>query len=373
MDDQQELEPWLVLQKIPAIGLAGLHRLLSRFGSPSRILLDGSGLEECLSPVQRESIRPFWKAGRSHPAWGEAQSELEQLTRQGIHLLSINSPLYPWLLRETCHHPLVLYVRGDPSLLSSRQLAVVGGREAGKEALSITSQWAAGLARSGLTITSGLALGVDGAAHAGTLQAGGKTIAIVAHGLDQLYPPAHRRLMEQIAETGAVVSEFALGELPRREHFPRRNRVISGLSHGVLVVEAAIKSGSLITARYALEQNREVFALPGVITNPMVKGCHALIKEGAYLVESPEEILSILGWQQGPQQLSLVEDALSVDTVSLPDTVAKLLQAIPFRWTHPDEIVQGAGLGIAELTRELLLLELDGYVESQAGNFRRTR
>lgn len=209
-------------------------------------------------------------------------------------ILTLECEAYPARLREIADAPLLLYVRGDVDWLSQPQLAMVGSRNASKAGLAIATDFAQHLSQQGITITSGLASGVDAAAHLGGLSGLGKTVAVVATGLDRLYPASNHALGVQVVEQGAMVSEYALGTQPKAHHFPQRNRIISGLSLGVLVVEAALKSGSLITARMAMEQGREVFAVPGSIHNVKAKGCHQLIKQGAKLVESGADVLEEL-------------------------------------------------------------------------------
>ena len=378
MDDLQALEPWLVLQKIPGLGLTQAHQLLNHFLDPGSLLQAGSELAEYISAAQFELISNLQKAANTHPIYQQVKKEIDCLDANSIHAITLHSPLYPALLKETYNPPLVLYVKGDPYALVAPQLAVVGARKASKGAMNIAHEWSQELVKQEITITSGLAQGIDGAAHAGALNAKGKTIAVLAHGLDQVYPRQHQKLAEEIIASGALVTEFACGVSPKRDHFPRRNRIISGLSLGVLVVEAALKSGSLISARYALEQNREVFAVPGSINNKMVQGCHYLIKDGAYLVESAQEIIDTLSWQTSYQRCYSDEKqqqkAVSpeVDAVLSPVT-RQVLEAVPFDLTHLDVLVQDTALNVADLSRELMMLEINGLIESVAGNYQRLK
>ncbi|MGH8552168.1 MAG: DNA-processing protein DprA, partial [Methylococcales bacterium] len=228
------------------------------------------------------------------PDWAAIDNDLEWLNQPGHQAVTLDDPRYPSRLKEIAVPPPVLFVTGEVSLLSTPQLAIVGSRNPSPSGIDIARDFAANLCGSGLTITSGMALGIDGAAHEGCLAAGGKTIAVLGTGPDRVYPARHKQLAWKIAERGCLVTEFPPGTRPKASNFPRRNRVISGLSLGVLVVEAAIESGSLITARLALEQGREVFAIPGFIHNPLARGCNALIKKGAKLVESVHDILEEL-------------------------------------------------------------------------------
>lgn len=379
MEDLQTLEPWLVLQKIPGLGLTRIHQLLAHFLSPEILLQDASALVDYLPPEQHQIIHSLQKTGAKHPLYQEAKREIDCIANNDVHAITLHAPLYPPLLKETSHPPLILYVKGDPYALTDPQLAVVGARKSSKSATSIAFDWSSELASQAMTITSGLALGIDGAAHAGALHGKGKTIAVLAHGLNDIYPRQHRSLAEQIIESGALVSEFAWGIAATRDHFPRRNRIISGLSLGVLVVEAALKSGSLISARYALEQNREVFAVPGSINNKMVQGCHYLIKEGACLVESVQEILDNLSWQTSYQLASSTNCAAKTTTANTvaDDTFSPqtqlVLNAIPFDLIHVDTLMQDTALDIVDLSRELMLLEIKGLIETVAGNYQRIR
>ncbi|HMU65901.1 MAG TPA: DNA-processing protein DprA, partial [Cellvibrionaceae bacterium] len=220
---------------------------------------------------------------------------LDWCQREQVQLISINSDLYPAVLREIPKAPALIYLKGRPQALALPQLAMVGSRSPSPSGVSIAREFAQHLAAGGLAITSGLALGIDQAAHEGALAAEGMTIAVMATGIDQVYPRRNQALAERIvAAGGALITEFPIGTAPQAAFFPQRNRIISGLSAGVLVVEAAVKSGSLITARYALQHNREVFAIPGSIHNPLCRGCHALIKEGAVLTESVDDIFAHL-------------------------------------------------------------------------------
>jgi DNA processing protein len=221
------------------------------------------------------------------------------------------------------------------------------------------------VSNTGVHICSGLAEGIDAAAHQGALAAGGKTIAVLAHGLDSIYPSKHKRLAESIIQNGALVSEFAIGMKAQREYFPRRNRIISGLSEAVLVVEAAIKSGTLITARYAIEQNREVFAVPGAARDPMAEGCHWLIQQGAYLADSPKYICETMGWS------GEIEKPAAINSVETSFDKA-LLNLLPFEFVHFDQLQQITGLHAQQLAVGLLPLELAGVIEKQGASYRRT-
>ena len=275
---------------------------------------------------------------------------------------------YPPLLREIADPPARLYVRGDAALLSRPQIAIVGSRRATPSGESQARRFASELGRAGLVITSGLASGIDTAAHLGALAAPVATVAVMGTGPDQIYPSRNRQLADRIlAAAGALVTEFPPGTPPRSHHFPRRNRIISGLSLGVLVVEASERSGSLITARLALEQGREVFAVPGNIDNPLARGCHRLIRDGAALAESTEDLLaelqSLLGFQ--------LEQAGMRNGSETPSMADPVLDALGWELTSPDQLAERTGMPMSELLDRLLELELSGQVATSAGGYQR--
>jgi DNA processing protein len=247
------------------------------------------------------------------------------------------------------------------------QLAMVGSRNPTPGGVRTATDFAAHLARAGLVITSGLALGIDAASHAGALEAGQPTIAVMGTGLDRVYPGSHRELAHRIAEQGALVSEFPVGSQPRPENFPRRNRIISGLSLGTLVVEAASRSGSLISARCAADQGREVFAIPGSIHNPLARGCHALIRQGAKLVETAGDVVNELGALALAGTLQEVANPAAAEAPALDPEYATLLDAIGFDPVPVDVLVATCGLTPAEVSSMLLQLELRGFVASSPG------
>lgn len=312
----------------------------------------------------------------AHELARRAEEDLERLARAGAQVVTIACPAYPARLREIARPPLVLFVRGSLDVLSVPQLAVVGSRNASHVGLETARDFACSLARIGLAITSGLARGIDGAAHRGCLDAGAPTVAVAATGADRVYPARHGPLAEEIvAAGGAVVTEFAPGEPPRPHHFPRRNRIISGLSLGTLVVEAARASGSLITARCALEQDREVFAIPGSIHNPAARGCHQLIREGAKLVEQVDDIVDELALSC---PLPLMEPAAPPSRQATPHVPranceeARVLAAVDFAPTDFDAIVRRTKLAAETVSAVLLELELRGLVCKSAGFFSRS-
>jgi DNA processing protein len=285
------LERWLTLGRLPGIGAGTPRALLEHFGSIENIFSASRGQLEKSLAGRCAAI----DAILSGPDDAALKPELDWLGAPQHHLLVWSDPDYPPLLREIPDPPVMLYVMGDRRVLARPQLAIVGSRNPTPVGRENARAFAKSLAEAGLVITSGMALGIDGAAHRGALEAGGQTIAVAGTGLDRVYPPRHRDLAHDIARHGALVSEFPLGTPPRPENFPVRNRLISGLSLGTLVVEAALQSRALITARLATEQGREVLAIPGSIHSPQSRGCHALIRQGAKLVETARDILEELG------------------------------------------------------------------------------
>jgi DNA processing protein len=300
------------------------------------------------------------------PDWSAVDADLWWIESSGAVLIPCTSADYPMLLAQTQRAPPVLYVLGDVAALSSMQLAIVGSRNASPNGLETAREFATHLAHIGLTITSGLALGIDGAAHEAALDAGGLTIAVCACGLDIVYPRRHRKLAGRIREHGALVSEFPPRTEPRAQHFPQRNRIISGVAVGTLVVEAAITSGSLITAKHALEQGREVFAVPGSIHNPNSRGCHVLIRNGATLVESADELLAELPNFLRTQTLARAAPATE-SRRELDKDYEMLLDALGFEPASIDVLVARTGLPGESIASMLLILELQRRVAPHPG------
>ncbi len=289
----------------------------------------------------------------------------------GHHRIGADDPRYPALLRELAHPPAVLHVTGDPAILGLPQLAIVGSRNATPAGCETATAFARHLAARGFCITSGLAEGIDAAAHRGALAAGGLTVAVCGTGPERVYPRRHEGLAREIlAAGGALVSEFPPGTPIQRDNFPRRNRLISGLSVGTLVVEAGITSGALNTARHASEQGREVFAIPGSIHNPLARGCHRLIRQGAKLVETAADIVEELaGLLDMLGRVDAAQDAAApaADAAPLDPHYQQLLEAMGWDEVGVDVLVGRCGLTIAELSSMLLLLEMQGSVRSLAG------
>ena len=324
-----------------------------------------------------EDLRHQYEQGH----WRQALDSIEQQSaRCGAHIIPITSAEYPGQLKQIVGAPRLLYLRGNIENLHLPQIAVVGSRRMTRGGADNARAWSQYLAAGGFVITSGLAHGVDGAAHHGALEAEGKTIAVMATGIDAIYPRAHLKLAEQIIDQGGtLITEFEPATKPLATNFPSRNRIISGLSLGVLVVEAALRSGSLITARYALEQDREVFAIPGSIHNPQSRGCHHLIKQGAHLVEKAEEIVEQLkGALSGLARDALPSD-IQTPSVAAPPQPAleadelRLLSQLGFEPADMDGLITESSFTIGELSRLLVALEIKGLIESQNGIYQRLK
>lgn len=282
--------------------------------------------------------------------------EIERLAERGVTALTWHDEAYPSRLKEIYDRPPVLYVRGELTAADEWPVAVVGTRRPTPYGRQAAEELSYGLARNGICVVSGLARGIDAIAHRAALDAGGRTIAVLACGLDIVYPPEHARLATEIAERGALVSDYPLGTQPRGDYFPRRNRIMSGMSLGVLAIEGDLKSGAMITTRLALEQNREVFAVPGSVFSPQSRGTNALIKEGAKLVQTVEDVLEELNLTMVPQQIEMKE------TIPATDTEAALLRHISREPVHIDEVCRISGLPIATVSSVLAMLELKGLV-----------
>lgn len=362
---------WLRLIRAEALGNAAALRLVQHFGS-AQTAVDATAAAWLRAGVERKRALP----DSDDP---QVQADLAWLAGAGNrHLIDWNHPAYPERLRGIAHPPLALFVIGDPGLLAQPQLAIVGSRAATPQGLDNARAFAAELARRGLIVTSGLALGIDGAAHQGALDGGGATLAICGTGLDRVYPARHKALAHALVERGgALVSELAPGAGARREHFPRRNRLIAGLSLGTLVVEASRESGSLITARLAAEQGREVFAIPGSIHNPLAKGCHRLIREGAKLVESVDDILlelapQLTAWLHSqPASEPPAPQPATSDSSGLDAQSARLLGLLSDAPLGIDELVAASGWSVELVNILLTQLELQGRVAAHASGYQR--
>ncbi len=317
-------------------------------------------------------ITPHSFTKLSQPNWAAIDDDLAWLQQPNHHLITYDDPRYPDLLKEIPDAPCALFIQGNPNLLASPQFAIVGSRNPSHIGRQSAHDFAKELASLGLTITSGLALGIDASSHQGALAAQANTIAVLGCGLAHIYPARHRQLAEDIVQNGAIISEFPSQTKPYAHNFPLRNRIISGLSLGVLVVEAALRSGSLITARYATEQGREVFALPGSIHNPLARGCHKLIREGAKLVETTTDICEELtAMLKFIGQCASTRQEIVENPPQLEDDYATLINSIGFEATSTDVIIQRSGLPADAVASMLLALELRGLVQLGPGGYHR--
>lgn len=374
MQQETDILAWLALNRLPAIGPASQRELLQAVGDMQALLqISATDLQNFLQPEQCALWADFC-AGKTHSVLRQqALRDAELAAQCGAAVITAECENYPLLLAQISAAPTVLYVRGDSSALHLPQLAMVGSRNASVSGLELAQEFALALAQQGLAITSGLALGIDGAVHRGALQAQGKTLAVVATGVDAIYPRRHTKLFEEIlANGGAVLSELPPQSQPLAQNFPRRNRIISGLSLGSLVVEASLQSGSLITARYAAEQGREVFALPGSVRSPHHRGCHALIRQGAKLVETTQDILDELGGMLAfkQQEFSVIHAARTAD-VYLSDSAKKVFASLDYAPVPLDTLALRCALSIEDISAALLDLELEGVVAQQHGFYAR--
>ncbi|PFG45666.1 DNA processing protein [Vibrio sp. ES.051] len=359
--NDSDLAAWLKLSCLPGIGGVKMNKLLAR-DTPRNIVN--------FSP---EELQQLGLTTKQIQAWASTDKEVEACltwlaASPNHHILTLNDPLYPPQLKQIVAPPPLLFVQGSLTYLSQPQIAIVGSRNASIDGLQHARTFAAELVQHDLIVTSGLALGIDGHAHDGALQAKGKTIAVLGSGLQHIYPARHHGLAKRVVDNGALVSEFRPSAKPRAENFPRRNRIISGLSLGVLVVEAAGKSGSLITARYALEQGREVFALPASIHAPNASGGNQLIRHGACLVEKTQDVLdeiqSLLAWSinQGIDLFSTLNDE---EELPFP----QLLANVGTEATPVDILANRTHIPVQEVMMQLLELELSGHVVAVSGGY----
>jgi len=357
MTPDPTLAAWLRLTHIPGIGGETQRRLLRVFGGPEEIF--AATPDALANTVGPEKSRRLLEADTT----SAVQTAFTWASESGRAIVALGSPEYPPALLEIPDPPTVLYVNGRVELLGRAAIAIVGSRNPTPQGVTNTARFAAALAQSGLAVVSGLALGIDAAAHRSVLEGGGDTIAVIGTGIDRIYPAAHRDLAREIGKRGCIVSEFPLGTPPIAGNFPRRNRLISGLSLGTLVIEAAVDSGSLITARLAAEQGREVFAIPGSIHSPLSRGSHALIKQGAKLVETVQDIVEELG---GSQPFAFPTNGTTKDAPKQADTVLEHLGYDP---CSIDTLLTRTQLPIDALSTRLLQLELEGQLSCLPGGF----
>lgn len=349
---------WLALNFVPGIGRVNYLNLIRSLGGPKEVFraskreilsVDGMGQKTV------DSIKDFKE-------WPRVEKEMRMIEKFGVNIVTFLSPSYPERLKEITDPPPLLYIRGTLRDSDRVAVAIIGSRRASDWGLRMTRDLAEEMVRHGIAVVSGMARGADSASHRGAIKGGGRTLAVLGCGVDRVYPPENKGLMEKIIEYGAVISELPIGTLPEGVNFPARNRIISGLSLGVVIVEAQINSGSLITARLALEQGREVFAVPGNVLDRRSRGTNKLIKEGAKLVESARDIIEEILPQVAPKEPVQKRMDFSPDE----STVFRLLENGP---THIDTIIKQTGLNPGVLSNVLLSMELSGIIEQLPGNF----
>lgn len=353
---------WLAALHLPGVGPRTFLRWLEHFVD-IKALFHASRDE-----MEAKGIATKWIQLLQQMNWQLIEEDLKWAQAEDHHIITLEEESYPHLLKHITDPPLVLFVRGDKSVLFNTQIAMVGSRKPSFLGIKNAKQFAYALAEAGLTVTSGLALGIDGASHQGALAAKGYTIGVCGTGLMHIYPSSHRSLAEKMIRQGAIVSEFPLNTAAFAANFPRRNRIIGGMSIGVLVVEAKLKSGSLITARHALEQGREVFAIPGAIENPLAHGCHHLIRQGAKLVETVNDILEELSGIYAARSPLTRSSNKSLDN-QLSPSHKQLLEQIDYEITPVDVILLRSRLTAGEVSSILLILELNGYIQSVPGGY----
>jgi len=364
------LRPWLLLRAVKGLSDGTLARLVREFGSPDAVLGAKPQELQARGNISRRIAIAICD-GPSPQGRAKAETEIRLLQKQGMTIQTILDSDYPQKLSQIVDPPPLLYVNGTLDSADDRAIAIVGARKATPQALAFTEELSSTLATLGFSIVSGMARGIDAAAHRGALKAQGRTVAVLGCGIDTTYPPEHRKLREAIETQGAVISEFPLGTAPRPFNFPRRNRIISGLSYGVVVTQASQKSGSLITARYALEQNREVFAVPGSVKDGKHEGPHGLIKQGAKLVENVGDIIEELLPQLDEPFQDQVKNAAFVPDQTRPDLNTQEKEVFDLITDNPisiDEVLAQARFLPAEVMGILLALELKGAVQQAPGS-----
>jgi DNA processing protein len=351
---------WLMLLKAPHLGVKTFYKALKHFESPQQVFEASHEQRKQLGLFRKETLTYLQQADKSL-----MQADIDWAKNEHCHILTLIDEKYPKQLKTISDPPPLLYVRGNIDCLSRPQLAIVGSRNPTSGGEDSAYTFAFELSKLGMVITSGMASGIDAKAHIGALEAGAQTIAVCGTGLDRIYPAKHKSLAHQISMCGALISEFPIGTSPMASNFPRRNRVISGLSLGTLVVEASIKSGTMITAKLAAEQGREVFAMPSSIHNPLSKGCHQLIKQGAKLTDDIEDILSELPKGLG---LSVLLKKKPTYVKSVDKTDSMLLKCLSYDAVTVDKLVEKTNLSPQIITQALLLLELENKVAKITGS-----
>lgn len=360
---EMDLARWIALSRIEGLGCVGFKKLAEHFNDPTTAFSAPAATLAEIHGLDKNVIDGL----RNFSAWDEVEAEIIRAERGAVKVVPFTDSTYPARLRMIPDPPPLLYVKGDIRSEDERAVAVVGSRSASDYGRRVARDLCRGLASLGFTVVSGMARGIDGTAHGTALNAGGRTIAVLGSGVDRAYPAEHQQLYQRISENGAVISEFPLGTRPMAFNFPARNRLISGLSLGVVVVEATEKSGSLITAALALEQGREVFAVPGEVGASRSRGAHRLIRQGAKLVETVDDIMEEIA----PQLAARRGDAGSVAKRALPqhlgDEFQKIFGLFQERSLQIDEVIENSGYSPSRVSEILLELELLGYVKQLPG------
>jgi DNA processing protein len=360
--DHSEHALWLALTRIKGLGCISFKKLASHFADPTQALSATAAELSAIEGIDRNVVDGLL----AFTQWNEVEQEVQRASQAGVKIIPFGSGTYPARLRSIADPPPCLYVKGEIRQEDDKAVAVIGTRSASHYGRRVARDLCRGLASLGFTVISGMARGIDGVAHDEALNAGGRTIAVLGSGVDRAYPPEHQKLYHRISEQGAVISELPLGAAPLAFNFPARNRLISGLSAGVVVVEATEKSGSLITAAVALEQGREVFAVPGEVGSSRSRGGHRLIRQGAKLVENVDDILEEIAPQLvAPNRQSAALRALPVD--AQPET-RKIFDLLQERSLHIDEVIEASGFSTSRVLQILLELELQGFLKQLPGN-----
>ena len=352
---------WVALSRVKGLGCVGFKKLATHFADPTAALSARPAELKNVPGLDKDAIEGL--LGFSE--WALAEAEIRRAREAGVRIVPFIDPHYPARLRAIADPPPLLYIKGEFSAADEKAVAIVGSRSASDYGRKVARNICRGLASLGFTVVSGMARGIDGTAHESALDAGGRTIAVLGSGVDRIYPPEHEGLSERIARQGAVISELSLGARPVAFNFPARNRLISGLSLGVVVVEATEKSGSLITAAHALEQNREIFAVPGEVGSSRSRGAHRLIRQGAKLVENADDIIEEIA-----PQLARPEGARRRQRVlpqNCSDDTRKIFGLLQERILQIDEVIETAGLSSAQVSQILLELELQGFLRQLPG------
>ena len=360
--DHSEHALWLALTRIKGLGCISFKKLASHFADPTQSLSATAAELFAIEGIDRKAVDGLL----AFTQWDEVEQEVQRAEDAGVKIIPFGSGIYPARLRSIADPPPCLYIKGEIRREDDKAVAVIGTRSASHYGRRVARDLCRGLASLGFTVISGMARGIDGVAHDEALNAGGRTIAVLGSGVDRAYPPEHRKLYHRITENGAVISELPLGAPPLAFNFPARNRLISGLSAGVVVVEATEKSGSLITAAIALEQGREVFAVPGEVGSSRSRGGHRLIRQGAKLVENVDDILEEIA----PQLVARDRQPAALRTLPVdaqPET-HKIFDLLQERSLHIDEVIEASGFSASRVSQILLELELQGFLKQLPGN-----